>query len=371
MVDGDYDPTRLASPTDTPEIRAARRSLLESRCVPGYDLEVEARAMIRLIVALEQAQQYEEAYSAEMRIERIAMKLSSQDFQIQDMAKVKATETALRNLSTELVCDGRDSTARRVDRIANEAVKLIMEANKRAKEAKLYPVLDDAIRAAALAREAVDVDAEIQAMSTLANIFLELGRENEAAFCEHETARLKAAETTSAQRPMDLSRADGLVWGARAVGVRPGVVRLHDFEQGRGACYALGPGASFEVELLVGYIAVKLIGPFLEAFATTLGKQFGESTGRALGRLRVMRSRGSRGTELDVDTGGEGDATVSKQSTTTLVLPDPLTDEARLAFLDLDMTDSRLRNVTLYWDDRTRRWEKMPDKIVECRRRLR
>jgi hypothetical protein len=43
-------------------------------------------------------------------------------------------------------------------------------------------------------------------------------------------------------------------------------------------------------------------------------------------------------------------------ATTTLILPDPLSDEAKLAIIELDVTASGIRGKTLRWNESTGTW---------------
>lgn len=96
------------------------------------------------------------------------------------------------------------------------------------------------------------------------------------------------------------------------------------------------------VELACGFVVVKFLGPFIESFATKLGERLGESTTSAIGRLRLLWDRRSGHRDIDV--------LLSDGKTTTLVIPDPLTDAARLAIIDLDITDGSARGKQLHWD---------------------
>jgi hypothetical protein len=109
------------------------------------------------------------------------------------------------------------------------------------------------------------------------------------------------------------------------------------------------PPVTFE-ELAVGFLAVKLAGPFLEAFAAQLGQRLGESTAKALGRIRLRRHRSSS-SDLEID--------VPTSSPTVLVLPEDLTEEARLALVDLDPTADGVRGTTMHWNPDTGAWEQV------------
>jgi hypothetical protein len=113
------------------------------------------------------------------------------------------------------------------------------------------------------------------------------------------------------------------------------------------------PGSLFE-EILVGFLAVKFLGPFLEAFAGKLGEQFGESAVRALGRIRVTRRRDTDSRNLEIDDPNTGSPTV-------LVLPEDFTEEAQLALIELDVAAEEVRGTTLRWNPDTAAWEAAED----------
>jgi hypothetical protein len=108
----------------------------------------------------------------------------------------------------------------------------------------------------------------------------------------------------------------------------------------------------------VGFVAVKTLGPFLEAFATKLGEPLGESCAQALRRIRLYRlswgmtKRSTGGVEKKVDV-------KLPAGSVTLELPDPFTDEAKLAFIDLDV--SEVAGKTLGWDAASGKWTPRQD----------
>ncbi|MFD7292329.1 hypothetical protein ACFV9W_03495 [Streptomyces sp. NPDC059897] len=102
-------------------------------------------------------------------------------------------------------------------------------------------------------------------------------------------------------------------------------------------------------ELAVGFIALKVLGPFIETFATKLGEQLGESVGRALGRIRLFRPAGGRRFL--------GVRVPASQVLTRVELPEDLTEEARLALIDLDPTVEEVRGRLLRWDETSKTWK--------------
>ncbi|MFD9030981.1 hypothetical protein ACFVZW_07510 [Streptomyces sp. NPDC059567] len=102
------------------------------------------------------------------------------------------------------------------------------------------------------------------------------------------------------------------------------------------------------VVLASGFVAVKFLGPFVEAFATKLGERLGESAVAAAGRLRLLRNDRDGRTDLDVLTPGS--------QRTTLVLPEDFDDAARLGAIELDISADGVRGAELHWDTATGTW---------------
>jgi hypothetical protein len=102
-------------------------------------------------------------------------------------------------------------------------------------------------------------------------------------------------------------------------------------------------------DLVVGFAAVKVLGPFLETFAGKLGERLGESTAQALARVRLWPGRLAIGFS-------------SSPVETQLVLPEDFTDEAKLAMIDLDVACDEVQGQMLHWDQDSGEW-KLPDGI--------
>lgn len=132
----------------------------------------------------------------------------------------------------------------------------------------------------------------------------------------------------------------------------------------------LRDGRSVEVShlaetIIVGFLAVKVLGPFLEEWARKLGEQLGESTVRALGRIRVRHGENTPqgdGTELEASVPGTSEPT-------TLVLPDQLSDSAKLAIIDLDPAGELVRGKTLYWSERDGAFLSLQERFTAFRHR--
>lgn len=136
----------------------------------------------------------------------------------------------------------------------------------------------------------------------------------------------------------------------------------------RGRMASSGPGPSREmVEMVIaGFLAVKALGPFVEEWAKKLGGQLGESTIRALARIRVRRVGEMRqgvtvgGTQLEASVPGT-------YSPTILVLPNPLSDAAKLAVIDFDPADEAVRGKILYWSERDGAWLSLQERFTRFR----
>lgn len=110
-----------------------------------------------------------------------------------------------------------------------------------------------------------------------------------------------------------------------------------------------GGGITFE-EIASGFLALQLIGPFAQAFASKLGEQLGISTARAAARIRLRRRSGQEGVKQD-------ELVISNPGTRVVIrLPDSFTDSARLALIDIDTTDPQVQGKTLFWDDEAGSW---------------
>jgi hypothetical protein len=141
-------------------------------------------------------------------------------------------------------------------------------------------------------------------------------------------------------------------------------------DSSRARARSSGPGPSREtVELVIaGFLAVKALGPFVEEWAKTLGGRLGESTVRALARIRLRRVGETRqgvtvgGTQLEASVPGT-------YSPTVLVLPNPLSDAAKLAVFDFDPADEAVRGKTLYWSERDGEWLSLQERFTRFRAR--
>jgi hypothetical protein len=99
------------------------------------------------------------------------------------------------------------------------------------------------------------------------------------------------------------------------------------------------------LELAVGGGALWFLGKFADAYVSGIADRLAESTLKAAERIRLRRSPATDCVTIKVPGG-----------TTTIVLPEPLTDEARVAFIDLDPAADEIRGKILYWDQDTLAW---------------
>lgn len=98
--------------------------------------------------------------------------------------------------------------------------------------------------------------------------------------------------------------------------------------------------------------AAVTIGPFLTAFCTELGKRFGGTTADWAVRVRTRRTPGSAGAAR-IEIAAFGKITIVE-------ITEPLTDDAKLALLDLDIRDAAYCGQTLRWNPKSGVWQADP-----------
>jgi hypothetical protein len=111
------------------------------------------------------------------------------------------------------------------------------------------------------------------------------------------------------------------------------------------------------LELAVGGGALWFLGKFADAYVSAIAGRLAESTLKAAERIRLRRSPANDCVTIKVPGG-----------TTSIVLPEPLTDEAREAFIDLDPAADEVRGKILYWDQVALAWvprEQLPPDLQE------
>jgi hypothetical protein len=107
-----------------------------------------------------------------------------------------------------------------------------------------------------------------------------------------------------------------------------------------------GPSVLVE-EIAAGFLALKLLGPFAEAFASKLGERLGESTAAAVSKIRLFRG---------VRPPLEKFEALQATTDTLIVIPEVLSDDARLALIDIDLTQDEIRGKILRWDSESKTW---------------
>lgn len=276
-----------------------------------------------------------------------------------------AGHPTLRGLGRLLRAVGRDEAARgvgtRSSQLKTDAVA-----------AAIDEATETARRAAEQARTRGDRVAEARTLTMLGNGLSEAGhRELEAAFCYYEAAEaVRQISDDQAKDQALRAHAINVNWRRQELRDVPdwlereevsaywwlAIDRFHGFKDARAGhnltSYMSPVPVPDPVELLIGFAALKMLGPFAQAFATKLGESLGESTARAIGRLRLLRHNKTGHAELDVLNGGA--------EPTTLVLPPGLTDEAREGMIDLDVTDPDLAGKTLRWYPHAGKWLSTP-----------
>lgn len=103
------------------------------------------------------------------------------------------------------------------------------------------------------------------------------------------------------------------------------------------------------LELAVGGGALWFLGKFADAYVSGIADRLAESTLKAAERIRLRRSPANDCVTIKVPGG-----------TTSIVLPEPLTDEAREAFIDLDPAAEEIRGKILFWDQYALAWVPRP-----------
>lgn len=230
-------------------------------------------------------------------------------------------------------------------------------------------VIDDAAQAVADARKRSDRAGEIRALSGLSQALLDAHRVAEGHYICWQAVQLADElgdheAQGQALTPLGLSLEELDDWTSRDgsrreffLGSSVETEWFPSFTDARSdEFYASGLHRSAHyratglfVELAVGFVVVKFLGPFAEAFATKLGERLGESAARAIGRLRLLWNHADNRRDLDV--------VLPEGTRATLVLPDEFTDEAKLAVIELDVTS--VRGAELHWDPVTGRWRRV------------
>jgi hypothetical protein len=99
------------------------------------------------------------------------------------------------------------------------------------------------------------------------------------------------------------------------------------------------------LEVAVGGGALWFLGKLADAYVSRIAERLAESTAKAAERIRLRRSPANDCVTIEIPGG-----------TTTIMLPESLTDEAREAFIDLDPAADGIGGKLLYWDQDALAW---------------
>lgn len=114
------------------------------------------------------------------------------------------------------------------------------------------------------------------------------------------------------------------------------------------------------VRLLVVLLASQTFAPFWSAFISELGRQASETTTEVMHRIRLRR----RGHRVSVEVRSPGASAHDQHETAMTEMcnirlefdPDQLSDAARVALLNIDLTSLETRGVTFRWDSESFTW---------------
>ena len=123
--------------------------------------------------------------------------------------------------------------------------------------------------------------------------------------------------------------------------------------------YVVGSGnimTGGQVNVVEMAVAAGTLGPFVSAFCTELGKRFGGTVADWVSHVRLLRRRDSSKAELLLKL--DDDVTVVE-------LEEELSDEARLALLELDIRAQAVRGRRLRWDAAAGTWVPVEGKYSE------
>jgi hypothetical protein len=103
-----------------------------------------------------------------------------------------------------------------------------------------------------------------------------------------------------------------------------------------------------QASVIFEVVAAGTLGPLVTAFCTELGRRLGGTVADWSGRMHLRRKANSSATtELVVETGSVS---------TVIEVGEDLSDEAKLALLDLDVESNGIRGKRLEWDEQVRAW---------------
>lgn len=108
-------------------------------------------------------------------------------------------------------------------------------------------------------------------------------------------------------------------------------------------------GIPFE-ELVAAAAVLKVLGTFGDAYLSRMGQMLAESTPAILRRIRLRR----------YPVHGTGRLLIrTDRSTIMFEFDGDLSDDAKLALIDIDITDDRLQDATLRWDAAGGAWHEV------------
>jgi hypothetical protein len=111
-----------------------------------------------------------------------------------------------------------------------------------------------------------------------------------------------------------------------------------------------GGWALYVEEIIGGFAALKILGPFTQSYFGKLGERLGDSTADFLSHIKLHRW-------VIINTYKMERLVITYQAAeTTIILPHQMTDQARLALIDLDVTTEEIRGNTLRWDSASETW---------------
>ncbi|MBQ0967449.1 hypothetical protein KBY91_31915 [Streptomyces sp. RK23] len=379
----DYDPTRRIVEVDTDKIAMARNFVRAMRGTPGIGHASEAQALLELADALEGADRIEEGIKVREHAQPLITEaliplyqtvaeagrsgdLPARCFAL--IALAQALGSVRRTQQAEAAFTSAEELSDRISAIVqkprhepaelhcwvaggyslNYLRDLFVRTGRKEAAERLVDrcngfgrnmpeaAIELGFAEANDAQNAQDLDREGKAMALLARSLHEVGRRHESAYCAAEALRLGHGS----YREIAWS---GWGWSSTA---EPGSNDPTAYRRDDGVPPSPKPvegplTGSYTGDLIAGYLAVKALGPFLEAFATKLGEQFGESTGLALSRLALRRRPRTRD-QVEIE---------SSEAKTTVILPDPFTDDKREAFIDIDVADPDIRGRMLHWNE--------------------
>jgi hypothetical protein len=329
----------LADPVIDDTLAPFNQTVLDTR--QSGDLPAQCLAFIALAQALanfgRQLQADSAFKSAEGLSDRISVVVRQEQHEPAELYSWVAGLYSLNFLHERLLYSGRKEAAERFRERCNGYGRNMADA-----------ATELGLKDAAQAQEDRDPHREGKAMAMLARALHEVHRRREAAFCAAEALRLGHGNYLNVHGLKHwhyLGRGDSWYWLATA---EPGSNDPADYRYDDSPApdkpYGLiegPPGEEVIGEVIAGYLAIKTLGPFLQAFATKLGERLGEATGRAISRL-YLRRRPQTKDQVEVE--------AEDKTKTIVILPEPFTDAEREAFIDLDVTDPHVRGKTLRWD---------------------